>query len=129
LQIFLIRNKNTFVEDYDPTLEDSYRQRSVSLSVYFLNLNRKRQVVDDETLLYEIFDTATPYDQAVRSAILRKVDGCIFVYSITSKSSFEAIPTHIENVLSSKDIDKVPMVLVWITLHLCLISTKLREAT
>lgn len=87
-----------FVEDYDPTLEDSYR---------------KQISVDDEEVLLDIFDTAGQEDfSAVRDQYMRTGDGFLCVYSITLTSSFTEVKTFYEHILRVKDVDKIPFVCV-----------------
>jgi len=86
------------VDDYDPTLEDSYR---------------KQVAIDDDECILDIFDTAGQEDfSAVRDQYMRTGDGFLCVYSITLQASFdEAINLH-EHILRVKDADSVPFVLV-----------------
>lgn len=64
-----------FVETYDPTLEDGYR---------------KQCVVDDETCMLELLDTAGQEEYtALRDQWIRNSEGLLIMYSITSRSSFE----------------------------------------
>jgi len=87
-----------FVEDYDPTLEDSYR---------------KQVTVDSEEFLLDIFDTAGQEDfSAVRDQYMRTGDGFLCVYSITLSNSFHEVATFHEHILQVKDLDRVPFVLV-----------------
>jgi len=89
---------NHFVEDYNPTLEDSYR---------------KQVSIDGNECILDIFDTAGQEDfAAVRDQYMRTGDGFICVYSITQQSTFdEAVALH-DHILRVKDADKVPFVLV-----------------
>jgi len=89
---------NQFVDDYNPTLEDSYR---------------KQVTIDGSECILDIFDTAGQEDfAAVRDQYMRTGDGFICVYSITLGQSFdEAVGLH-EHILCVKDNDKVPFVLV-----------------
>jgi len=87
-----------FVEDYDPTLEDSYR---------------KQVTVDGEECLLDIFDTAGQEDfSAVRDQYMRTGDGFLCVYAVTLKNSFEEVPTFHEHILRVKDVEAIPFVLV-----------------
>merc|ERR1712137_506246 len=81
LTIQLIQNH--FIDEYDPTIEDSYR---------------KQVTIDDETCLLDILDTAG--------------QEFLCTYAITSRSSFDEITSFREQILRVKDEDKVPMVLV-----------------
>ena len=89
---------NHFVEEYDPTIEDSYR---------------KQVVIDDESCLLEILDTAGQEEfTALRDQWIRDCEGFVIIYSITSRSSFEQVSTFKEQVMRVKDVDSLPMMLV-----------------
>ena len=94
LTIQLIQNH--FIDEYDPTIEDSYR---------------KQVTIDNETCLLDILDTAGQEEySAVRDQYMRTGQGFICVYAITSRSSFDEISSFREQILRVKDEDKVPMV-------------------
>eukprot|EP01121_Diplochlamys_sp_Union-15-3_P011613 TRINITY_DN3383_c0_g1_i2.p1 TRINITY_DN3383_c0_g1~~TRINITY_DN3383_c0_g1_i2.p1 ORF type:complete len:198 (-),score=39.74 TRINITY_DN3383_c0_g1_i2:79-672(-) len=96
LTIQFISNK--FVDDYDPTLEDSYR---------------KQVTIDGQECILDIFDTAGQEDfVAIRDQYMKIGHGFICVYSITMKSSFEEVINLHEHMLRVKDADSVPFVLV-----------------
>jgi len=96
LTIQLIQNH--FIDEYDPTIEDSYR---------------KQVTIDEETCLLDILDTAGQEEySAMRDQYMRTGQGFLCVYSITSKGSFEEIASFREQILRVKDADKVPMVIV-----------------
>ncbi|KJE88688.1 ras family protein [Capsaspora owczarzaki ATCC 30864] len=96
LTIQLIQNH--FVDEYDPTIEDSYR---------------KQVVIDDETCLLDILDTAGQEEySAMRDQYMRTGEGFLCVYAITSRPSFEEIHPFREQILRVKDADEVPMILV-----------------
>jgi len=87
-----------FVDDYDPTIEDSYR---------------KQCVIDDEVALLDVLDTAGQEEyHAMREQYMRSGEGFLLVYSITSRNSFEEINTFYQQILRVKDHDKVPVVIV-----------------
>ena len=89
---------NHFVEMYDPTIEDSYR---------------KQVVIDDESCLLEILDTAGQEEfTALRDQWIRDCEGFVLIYSITSRPSFEQVSVFKDQVLRVKDKDKIPMMLV-----------------
>mmetsp|Transcript_34000 Transcript_34000/g.95712 ORF Transcript_34000/g.95712 Transcript_34000/m.95712 type:complete len:188 (+) Transcript_34000:90-653(+) len=95
LTIQLIQNH--FIDEYDPTIEDSYR---------------KQVSIDDETCLLDILDTAGQEEySAMRDQYMRTGEGFLCVYAITSRSSFEEIDGFREQILRVKDEDHVPMVL------------------
>merc|ERR1712137_1377857 len=96
LTIQLIQNH--FIDEYDPTIEDSYR---------------KQVTIDDETCLLDSLDTAGQEEySAMRDQYMRTGQGFLCTFAITSRSSFDEITSFREQILRVKDEDKVPMVLV-----------------
>jgi len=96
LTIQLIQNH--FIDEYDPTIEDSYR---------------KQVTIDDETCLLDILDTAGQEEySAMRDQYMRTGQGFMLVYAITSRSSFDEISSFRDQILRVKDKDKVPIVLI-----------------
>ncbi|EGC36385.1 hypothetical protein DICPUDRAFT_47179 [Dictyostelium purpureum] len=90
--------QNHFIEEYDPTIEDSYRRQCQ---------------VDDDTCLLDILDTAGQDDySAMRDQYMRTGQGFLCVYDVTSRTSFEEINVVREQIIRVKDNDKVPIVLV-----------------
>lgn len=95
LTIQLIQNH--FLDEYDPTIEDSYR---------------KQVTIDNETCLLDILDTAGQEEySAMRDQYMRTGEGFMCVFAITSRSSFDEITSFREQILRVKDKDKVPMIL------------------
>jgi GTPase KRas len=92
-------NQHHFVEEYDPTLDDSYR---------------KQVTIDNETFLIEIIDKPSGQEEytAMRGHYTVPAQGFICVYAITSRASFDEISSFREQILRVKDEDKVPMVVV-----------------
>ncbi|KAK3994893.1 ras family-domain-containing protein [Cladorrhinum sp. PSN332] len=87
-----------FVDEYDPTIEDSYR---------------KQCIVDEEVALLDVLDTAGQEEySAMREQYMRTGEGFLLVYSITSRESFEEIRTFQQQILRVKDKDVFPMVVV-----------------
>ncbi|KAL0067822.1 RAS1 protein [Marasmius tenuissimus] len=87
-----------FVDEYDPTIEDSYR---------------KQCVIDDEVALLDVLDTAGQEEYgAMREQYMRTGEGFLLVYSITSRNSFEEISTFHQQILRVKDQDQFPVVVV-----------------
>ncbi|RXK38308.1 Ras-like protein 1 [Tremella mesenterica] len=87
-----------FVDEYDPTIEDSYR---------------KQCVIDDEVALLDVLDTAGQEEYgAMREQYMRTGEGFLLVYSITSRSSFEEVSTFHQQILRVKDKDYFPVLLV-----------------
>ena len=96
LTIQLIQNH--FVDEYDPTIEDSYR---------------KQVTIDNETCLLDILDTAGQEEYAaMRDSYIRTGQGFICVFAITSRSAFDELTSFREQILRVKDEDSVPMVIV-----------------
>ncbi|WPH04558.1 Hypothetical protein R9X50_00745000 [Acrodontium crateriforme] len=87
-----------FVDEYDPTIEDSYR---------------KQCVIDDEVALLDVLDTAGQEEySAMREQYMRTGEGFLLVYSITSRQSFEEIVTFQQQILRVKDKDYFPIIVV-----------------
>jgi len=87
-----------FVDEYDPTIEDSYR---------------KQCVIDDEVALLDVLDTAGQEEYgAMREQYMRTGEGFLLVYSITSRNSFEEMSTFHQQILRVKDQDSFPVVVV-----------------
>ncbi|MCJ1362628.1 Ras GTPase [Acarospora aff. strigata] len=87
-----------FVDEYDPTIEDSYR---------------KQCVIDDEVALLDVLDTAGQEEySAMREQYMRTGEGFLLVYSITSRQSFEEIMTFQQQILRVKDRDYFPIIVV-----------------
>ncbi|MED6273461.1 hypothetical protein CHARACLAT_006611 [Characodon lateralis] len=75
LTIQLIQNH--FVDEYDPTIEDSYR---------------KQVVIDGETCLLDILDTAGQEEySAMRDQYMRTGEGFLCVFAINNYKSFEDV--------------------------------------
>ena len=87
-----------FIDEYDPTIEDSYR---------------KQVGVDGEVVVLDILDTAGQEEySAMRDQYMRTGQGFLVVYSVTSRSSFDEVVSFREQMCRVKDADDVPMVLV-----------------
>ncbi|KAL4648347.1 GTPase NRas precursor [Arapaima gigas] len=96
LTIQLIQNH--FVDEYDPTIEDSYR---------------KQVVIDGETCLLDILDTAGQEEySAMRDQYMRTGEGFLCVFAINNSKSFADVHLYREQIKRVKDSDDVPMVLV-----------------
>ena len=90
--------QNHFIEEYDPTIEDSYR---------------KQTVLDNEACLLDILDTAGQEEySAMRDSYMRTGQGFLCVYAINSRNSFAEIAEFRDQMLRAKDSDEVPMILV-----------------
>lgn len=87
-----------FVDEYDPTIEDSYR---------------KQCTIDGEQVLLDILDTAGQEEySAMREQYMRTGEGFLLVYSINSRNSLEELQTFYEQILRVKDSDQVPVLVV-----------------
>lgn len=87
-----------FMDEYDPTIEDSYR---------------KQVVIDGETCLLDILDTAGQEEySAMRDQYMRSGQGFLVVFSANSLRSFEDVDIFINQIRRVKDSDNVPLVLV-----------------
>jgi len=96
LTIQLIQNH--FLDEYDPTIEDSYR---------------KQVIIDEETCLLDILDTAGQEEySAMRDQYMRTGEGFLCVYSITSRSSFDEVSSFRDQILRVKDADAVPIIIL-----------------
>jgi GTPase KRas protein len=86
-----------FVDEYDPTIEDSYR---------------KQVTIDSNTCLLDILDTAGQEEySAMRDQYMRTGQGFILTYAITSRQSYDEINVFREQIHRVKDADHVPIVL------------------
>eukprot|EP01087_Luapelamoeba_hula_P005933 TRINITY_DN15_c0_g1_i3.p2 TRINITY_DN15_c0_g1~~TRINITY_DN15_c0_g1_i3.p2 ORF type:complete len:197 (-),score=54.33 TRINITY_DN15_c0_g1_i3:84-674(-) len=87
-----------FMDEYDPTIEDSYR---------------KQVEIDAETCLLDILDTAGQEEfSAMRDQYMRTGQGFLMVYDITNRQSFEEINSFRNQIVRVKEDDNVPLVLV-----------------
>jgi len=88
---------DNFLEEYDPTIEDSYR---------------KQVNIDGTVALLDILDTAGQEEFAsMQDQWIREGQGFLLVYTITSMQSFEDMKNFHRSILRSKDMDKVPLVI------------------
>lgn len=87
-----------FVDEYDPTIEDSYR---------------KQCTIDKEQLLLDVLDTAGQEEySAMREQYMRTGEGFLLVYSINSRNSLDELTSFYEQILRVKDTDYVPVIVV-----------------
>ena len=74
---------------------------------------RKQCVIDDEVALLDVLDTAGQEEySAMREQYMRTGEGFLLVYSITSRTSFDEIPTFQQQILRVKDKDYFPVIVV-----------------
>ncbi|KGU29071.1 Ras-like protein 1 [Candida albicans P34048] len=87
-----------FVDEYDPTIEDSYR---------------KQCTIDDQQVLLDVLDTAGQEEySAMREQYMRTGEGFLLVYSINSLNSFQELNSFYDQILRVKDSDNVPVLVV-----------------
>mmetsp|Transcript_1956 Transcript_1956/g.2548 ORF Transcript_1956/g.2548 Transcript_1956/m.2548 type:complete len:505 (+) Transcript_1956:675-2189(+) len=94
--------QNHFVEEYDPTIEDTYRKQI-------------RMPGTDKPMLVDILDTAGPEEySAMRDQYMRTGQGFIIMYSVNSHSSFDEAQDFLERIMRTKDSDHwdIPIVIV-----------------
>ncbi|XP_022103006.1 ras-related protein R-Ras2-like [Acanthaster planci] len=90
--------QSCFVQEYDPTIEDSYT---------------KQCVIDNVVAKLDILDTAGQDEfNAMKEQYMRTGDGFLLVFSLTSRTSFEEIVRFHRQILRVKDRDEYPMILV-----------------
>ena len=84
------------MDEYDPTIEDSYR---------------KQVVIDGETCLLDILDTAGQEEySAMRDQYMRTGEGFLCVFAIDNMKSFEDIESYRGQIRRGKDADDIPMI-------------------
>ncbi|CCE61972.1 hypothetical protein TPHA_0B03000 [Tetrapisispora phaffii CBS 4417] len=87
-----------FVDEYDPTIEDSYR---------------KQIVLDNDVSILDILDTAGQEEySAMREQYMRTGEGFLLVYSVTSRNSYEELLNYYQQIQRVKDADYIPIVVV-----------------
>ena len=87
-----------FVEEYDPTIEDGYR---------------KQATIDGKTCVFDFAEIREENQHSpLISQITSRADGFLFVYSITSRSSFEEIPSLRDHILRIRGFGQFPLILV-----------------
>lgn len=86
------------MNEYDPTIEDSYR---------------KQCVIDGEGALLDVLDTCGQEEySAMREQYMRTGEGFMLVYNISSRISFEEVMTFQQQILRVKDKDYFPIIIV-----------------
>jgi len=86
-----------FLDEYDPTIEDSYR---------------KLVMIDDLNCMLDILDTAGQEEfNSMQDQWMRDGKGFLLVYNITNRATFDDISTIHDKILRTQDKDRVPMVL------------------
>jgi len=86
-----------FVEEYEPTLEDSFRQQVE---------------IDGKTSILNIYDTAGVDEfPIVKDGYMREADGFLCVYAINAEESYEEVSKLHDWVMRVKENKPVPFVL------------------
>eukprot|EP00009_Paramoeba_aestuarina_P003713 CAMPEP_0201512840 /NCGR_PEP_ID=MMETSP0161_2-20130828/5012_1 /ASSEMBLY_ACC=CAM_ASM_000251 /TAXON_ID=180227 /ORGANISM="Neoparamoeba aestuarina, Strain SoJaBio B1-5/56/2" /LENGTH=196 /DNA_ID=CAMNT_0047908829 /DNA_START=285 /DNA_END=875 /DNA_ORIENTATION=- len=88
--------QHIFVEEYDPTIEDSYR---------------KQARIDGELVLLDILDTTDTEYSGMRESYIVGGEAFIFIYSITARSTFEEVEEYVRFVMNVKNVSHVPLVI------------------
>lgn len=87
-----------FIDEYDPTIEDSYR---------------KDIILDGKPVILDVLDTAGQEEySAMREQYVRSGQGFLLVYSVNSRDSFNEVEAFYQQILRSKDVESFPVVLV-----------------
>jgi len=92
--------RSTFVDIYDPTIEDAFRHQTV---------------IDGVTCILDILDTAGQEDmKMLRRQWIEDRDGFMLVFSIADRASFEDLDQFYELIVEIKEgnMAKIPLVLV-----------------
>jgi len=90
--------KHSFSDEYDPTIEDSYRVQ---------------ENIDGDVVLLDILDTAGQEEYStMRDQYMRTGQGFLIIYSITNRETFDEVSIFHRQILQAREVDEVPMVLV-----------------
>jgi len=88
---------DNFLDEYDPTIEDSYR---------------KQVDIDSESALLDILDTAGQEEFAsMQDQWIREGKGFLLVFSVCNKATFHELEELHKKILRAKDAESVPMVI------------------
>jgi len=88
---------DNFLDEYDPTIEDSYR---------------KQTDIDGRTALLDILDTAGQEEFAsMQDQWMREGKGFLLVFNICEKMTFDELNILHDKILRAKDVSSVPMVI------------------
>lgn len=87
-----------FVEEYDPTIEDSYIQHTD---------------IDGQWCILDVLDTAGQEEfSAMREQYMRTGDGFLIVYSVTDRASYDHVPEFQDLIHRVKEQGQFPALLV-----------------
>jgi len=88
---------DNFLEEYDPTIEDSYR---------------KQVIIDNQTALLDILDTAGQEEfSSMKDQWMREGQGFLLVYNIASRGTFDELKQTYLKIQRVKERNDVPIVL------------------
>merc|ERR1719145_541323 len=88
---------DNFLDEYDPTIEDSYR---------------KQVSIDGKPALLDILDTAGQEEYAaLQDQWIREGDGFLIVYAINSAESFDEAEVMHDKISRIRDSEDFPLVL------------------
>ncbi|OXU31157.1 hypothetical protein TSAR_003199 [Trichomalopsis sarcophagae] len=89
---------HSFLNDHDPTIEDSYQQQAV---------------IDGEAALLDILDTAGQVEfTAMRDQYMRCGEGFMICYSVTDRHSFQEVLEYRKLISRVRANEDIPLVLV-----------------
>ncbi|KAL9647497.1 hypothetical protein ABK040_006857 [Willaertia magna] len=107
--------QNIFVEEYDPTIEDSYR---------------KQIVVDEKRFFLDVLDTAGQDEfRALRDQYYRSANCILSVCDLTNRRTLDEVENTIETFYRVKDADNLPIVIIGNKLDLIEQENQTREIT
>lgn len=86
-----------FVERYDPNIEDEYRK--------IIDIDKTR-------VMLKLFDSIGAERSQYCEVFLGACEAFIFIFSITSRRSFDYCTKNLEFILTKKNLSKVPCILV-----------------
>eukprot|EP01155_Anaeramoeba_flamelloides_P032703 Anaeramoba_flamelloidesa94415_22.p1 GENE.a94415_22~~a94415_22.p1 ORF type:complete len:148 (-),score=30.56 a94415_22:55-498(-) len=90
--------QDRFIQDYDPTVEETYK---------------KMLVIDEKPVVLEIVDTAGQEEyRSVRDKYFKSAEAFVVVYSITSRSSFNEAEKILLKIKQVKENSTTPIVMV-----------------
>eukprot|EP01119_Soliformovum_irregulare_P002187 TRINITY_DN1241_c0_g2_i3.p1 TRINITY_DN1241_c0_g2~~TRINITY_DN1241_c0_g2_i3.p1 ORF type:complete len:622 (-),score=127.03 TRINITY_DN1241_c0_g2_i3:178-2043(-) len=87
-----------FVDEYDPTIEDSYRKQI--------------KLQDQPIFAVDILDTAGPEEfSAMRDQYMRTSSAFVVAYDVTNRHSFDSVQGYVEQARRVKDNDLIPIII------------------
>jgi GTPase KRas protein len=119
-----------FQEDLEVTVDDSYRKQHFAVDgetclldildtadqehrhPLFLSSSSSPHSDFRNILFTFIFFSKTSWHSALKDQYLRRAEGFVIVYAVTSRSSFESVAGFRDRMLALKMLDAVPMVVV-----------------